>query len=88
MYNNILFKNGHPLTYEKIPVEAFPGLSHELIHHGKFYREKLGNTDHSVTFIPTITSNKSFQEITVPEGNILSWEITVITVKIPDLMVL
>ena len=42
MYNNILFKNGHPLTYEKIPVEAFPGLSHELIHHGKFYREKTG----------------------------------------------
>ena len=69
MYNNIVFKNGKPLTYEEIPKEQIKEVSKQLSQFGNFYYEQLEEVKHAITSIPHISGNKSFQEISIPEGH-------------------
>ena len=69
MINNILFINGEPSKYKSISQSEIKDLSGKIAEYGEFYTESLGEIEHPITVLPSILTNRSFQEVVVPEGN-------------------
>jgi signal peptidase I len=66
---NVLFINGHPLSYTKVDTECAEQLGSGLKSRAVFATEDLDGRKHSVMSIPSMPALRNFGPVSVPESN-------------------
>jgi signal peptidase I len=69
MENNRLSVNGQPVEYEPLETEVSNGIDAPEREASLFAAEKLETRRHAVMAIPALNAMRSFNPVTVPEGN-------------------
>ena len=68
MKRNVLFLNGHPLTYSKIDSKYTACLPSKVKNRSIFATENLDGHTHPVMSTPSIPATRDFGPVTVPQG--------------------
>jgi signal peptidase I len=67
--SNVLFINGHPLSYTKNDTRCAEGLASGLKKRAVFATEDLDGYEHTVMSIPSLPAMRNFGPVTVPQGD-------------------
>ena len=66
--SNVLFINGHPLSYTPNDARCAEGLASGLKNRAVFAMENLDGYEHPVMSIPSLRAMRNFGPVTVPQG--------------------